>query len=96
MESSNQQTNERLNKMNEEKLSICNKMIDICQQMDSSGINQGTAGNLSIRYNEGFLITPTSLPYNEMKPDDIVGSATKSIQIEIDNLLSHMGLHNLV
>ena len=72
MESSNQQTNERLNKMNEEKLSICNKMIDICQQMDSSGINQGTAGNLSIRYNEGFLITPTSLPYNEMKPDDIV------------------------
>jgi L-fuculose-phosphate aldolase len=40
--------------------------------MNSSGINQGTAGNLSVRSGDGFLITPSSLPYDTMTPDDIV------------------------
>ena len=58
--------------MNEEKLILCNGMIQTCLKMDSSGINQGTAGNLSIRYSEGFLITPSCFPYDEMRPEDIV------------------------
>jgi L-fuculose-phosphate aldolase len=49
-----------------------NGMVDICRRMNSSGINQGTAGNLSARIDGGFLITPTSLPYERMTPDDIV------------------------
>lgn len=48
------------------------QMIDICRKMNSSGINQGTAGNLSLRIGNGFLITPSSLPYDSMKPEDIV------------------------
>ena len=48
------------------------EMVDICRRMNSSGINQGTAGNLSARSGDGFLITPTSLPYERMEPDDIV------------------------
>jgi L-fuculose-phosphate aldolase len=40
--------------------------------MNSSGINQGTAGNLSVRAGNGFLITPSSLPYDVMTPDDLV------------------------
>jgi L-fuculose-phosphate aldolase len=47
-------------------------MVDICRRMNSSGINQGTAGNLSVRSGNSFLITPTSLPYERMGPDDIV------------------------
>ena len=47
-------------------------MVDICRRMNSSGINQGTAGNLSARTERGFLITPTSLPYERMQPDDLV------------------------
>jgi L-fuculose-phosphate aldolase len=47
-------------------------MIDVCRRMNTSGINQGTAGNLSVRAGEGFLITPTSLPYDAMEPEDIV------------------------
>ncbi len=58
--------------MNKEKLSLCNEIIQTCIQMDESGINQGTAGNISIRYKDGFLITPSSMPYNQMLPDDIV------------------------
>ena len=48
------------------------EMVEICRKMNSSGINQGTAGNLSVRLDEGFLITPSSMPYDVMTPDDIV------------------------
>lgn len=48
------------------------EMVAICRKMNSTGINQGTAGNLSVRTADGFLITPSSLPYDEMGPDDIV------------------------
>jgi L-fuculose-phosphate aldolase len=47
-------------------------MVETCRAMDAKGINQGTAGNLSARFGNGFLITPTSLPYDRMEPDDIV------------------------
>ncbi len=47
-------------------------MVGVCRRMNSSGINQGTAGNLSARIGNGFLITPTSLPYERMLPEDIV------------------------
>lgn len=47
-------------------------MVETCLKMNSTGINQGTAGNLSVRFEEGFLITPSSLPYEKMIPDDLV------------------------
>jgi L-fuculose-phosphate aldolase len=50
-------------------------MVDTCRKMNSSGINQGTAGNLSMRVTDGFLITPSSLPYDAMQPEDIVEMA---------------------
>ncbi len=31
--------------------------------MTRLGLNQGTAGNVSVRYDEGMLITPTGIPY---------------------------------
>lgn len=48
------------------------QMVDICRKMNASGINQGTAGNLSMRVGNSFLITPSSLPYDTMTPEDIV------------------------
>jgi len=48
------------------------EMVDICRRMNASGINQGTSGNLSARIDGGFLITPTSLPYERMEAEDIV------------------------
>jgi L-fuculose-phosphate aldolase len=51
------------------------EMVDICRRMNASGINQGTAGNLSARIDGGFLITPSSLPYDRMQPEDIVEMA---------------------
>jgi len=58
--------------MNEETLALRREMVDICRQMNSSGINQGTAGNLSVRHGSSLLITPSSLPYDLMLPEDLV------------------------
>ena len=47
-------------------------MVATCRAMNASGINQGTAGNISLRNAKGFLITPSSLPYDTMASADIV------------------------
>lgn len=47
-------------------------IIDTCLTMNQLGLNQGTSGNVSHRITGGMLITPTSLPYGQMKPADIV------------------------
>ena len=47
-------------------------IIDACLRMNSLGINQGTSGNISLRHDDGMLITPTSVPYDTMQADQIV------------------------
>ena len=47
-------------------------IIDTCRRMNTLGINQGTSGNISVRHREGLLITPTSVPYDAMMPEQIV------------------------
>jgi len=47
-------------------------IVDTCREMNRNGLNQGTSGNLSHRIPNGMLITPTSLPYDRMQPEDIV------------------------
>jgi L-fuculose-phosphate aldolase len=47
-------------------------IIDACLRMSALGINQGTSGNISLRHGDGMLITPTSTPYEAMKPEQIV------------------------
>ena len=38
----------------------------------NQGINQGTSGNLSLRCADGFLVTPSGLPYDRLEPADVV------------------------
>jgi len=47
-------------------------IIDACHSMNALGINQGTSGNISLRNDSGLLITPTSMPYEAMQPEQIV------------------------
>ncbi len=46
-------------------------IIDHCLKMNSSGLNQGTSGNISIRHGDGMLISPTSTPYADLTPEKI-------------------------
>lgn len=39
--------------------------------MGPAGLNRGTAGNVSVRDQDGFFITPTGMPYATLVPDDI-------------------------
>ena len=47
-------------------------IIHACLRMNALGINQGTSGNISQRHDDGMVITPTSTPYEAMKPNQIV------------------------
>jgi len=42
-----------------------------CRELNSSGINQGTSGNISARFKDRMLISPSATPYDEMTPEMI-------------------------
>jgi L-fuculose-phosphate aldolase len=58
--------------MNNHDLQKRQAIIDACRRMNALGINQGTSGNISVRHDDGMLVTPTGLPYESMRPEDIV------------------------
>ena len=47
------------------------QIIEYCLAMNASGLNQGTSGNISVRFNDAMLITPSGIPYDEMLPKQI-------------------------
>ncbi len=47
-------------------------IIDACLEMNQSGINQGTSGNISVRTGDQMLITPSGVPYEKLTPEMIV------------------------
>jgi len=51
-------------------------IIDLARSMTGHGINHGSAGNVSMRWHrgggDGFLVTPSALPYDQCTLDDIV------------------------
>ena len=47
-------------------------IIDACLDMNATGLNQGTSGNISVRTRGGMLVTPSGVPYEAMTPDQIV------------------------
>jgi len=55
-----------------DEFAIRQSIVDACRQMTTLGINQGTSGNISVRWGDGLLITPSGLTYERMKAVDIV------------------------
>lgn len=48
------------------------ELIGAAREMNRRGVNQGSSGNLSLRFTDGFLVTPSGLPYERLEPPDIV------------------------
>lgn len=48
------------------------EIVAIAEKMNALGINRGKSGNVSARIPGGFLVTPTGLAYESMRPQDIV------------------------
>jgi L-fuculose-phosphate aldolase len=53
-------------------LDLRREVIETCLKMNAEGINQGTSGNVSVRTDEGFLITASGIVYEKMKPVQVV------------------------
>jgi L-fuculose-phosphate aldolase len=47
-------------------------IIDTALAMSESGLSPNRSGNVSCRWGDGMLITPTGLAYADLKPSDIV------------------------
>ena len=48
------------------------KVLTTARAMNASGINRGSAGNVSVRCDGGFLITPTGMAYDSCTAADMV------------------------
>lgn len=46
-------------------------IVESCRWMNASGLNQGTSGNISVRWHDDMLITPSSTPYETMTAEMI-------------------------
>ncbi len=47
-------------------------VVDACRRMNELGINQGKAGNVSVRCEGGMLISPSGVAYDKLTPTKIV------------------------
>ena len=56
--------------MNESQLRL--DLVEAARRMNASGLNCGTSGNLSVRSNDGLLVTPSGRDYQTMKPEQII------------------------
>lgn len=45
------------------------------RELDALGLNRGTSGNVSVRFGEGLLITPSGVPTAALTPEGIVPMA---------------------
>lgn len=58
--------------MDDKERSVRVAIIEKCLFLNSSGLSQGTSGNISARYESRMLITPSATPYDKLSPEMIV------------------------
>ena len=48
------------------------RLVGAARRLAAGGLNTGTAGNLSARVPNGYIVTPSAVAYETMHPDDLV------------------------
>ena len=51
---------------------VRNAIVAAMKELIALGLSQGTAGNVSVRHGDGFLVTPSGIPAEMLAPEDIV------------------------
>ena len=51
---------------------LAEALLAACLRIAAAGLNDGAAGNLSMRCDAGMLITPSGLPWDELVAEDFV------------------------
>jgi L-fuculose-phosphate aldolase len=54
------------------KESISQTLVDMSQRLVNSGLNKGTSGNISVRTEQGFIVTPSGVEVDDMTADSMV------------------------
>lgn len=57
--------------MKKQERDLRQSIIDRCCWMNAAGLNQGTSGNISARFEDRMLITPSATPYEDITPEMI-------------------------
>ncbi|MFT5133396.1 MAG: L-fuculose-phosphate aldolase [Gammaproteobacteria bacterium] len=65
-------------------VNVKQQIIDTVQSFSRKGLGVGTSGNLSVRSQKGFIITPTGVPYEELEPE---------LLVELDDAGERVGGH---
>lgn len=47
-------------------------LLDTAQQLSDLGLSAARSGNVSVRYKQGMLITPSGVAYSQLSPHDLV------------------------
>ena len=48
------------------------EIIDTARLFNGTGLSTGTSGNISARTRDGYLITPTGVAYDDLKPGSLI------------------------
>ena len=81
--------------MGEEQLR--SEIVLVGQKMAEEGLSPGRSGNVSVRFDDGMLITPSGVPYSDMGAEDIVfvdrDGTTRSELKPSSEWLFHLGTY---
>ena len=55
-----------------EETKLRTRMVEVMLAMDARGLNRGTSGNVSARFGEGMLVTPSGVPPERLSPEALV------------------------
>ncbi|MDR3644279.1 MAG: class II aldolase/adducin family protein [Clostridia bacterium] len=55
-----------------EETALRQSVIDACLELTDIGFVYGTWGNISVRWEDGMIITPSRISYEQLKPEDLV------------------------
>jgi len=73
-------------------------IIDVARQFTHQGLSVGKSGNVSVRYGDGCLITPSGLSYDQLETVDIVhldlqGNVSNEKQLPSSEWHFHCGIY---
>ena len=63
------------------------EIVESCRKMNALGINQGTSGNISARFEGRMLISPSAIPYDDMTPEMVASVGMDDVSGAYDGLL---------
>ncbi len=57
--------------MKKQESALRQAIVEACRELNASGLNQGTSGNISARLGGRLLVTPSGVPCDELAPEMI-------------------------